>query len=157
MLSIRDGSLVVLLLLFVAIALIFLQRANDMESRTDIQLGQEVLIGGWQECSPEDNEIQELLPSVIIKVNQQSNDEYHLMPIKLLKVSSQVVAGMKYKMEVQVARSECKKSVNEQVNLKACKKLEGHPDQVMTLEVWEKPWEDFLQVNILETKALSSV
>ncbi|VDM11698.1 unnamed protein product, partial [Wuchereria bancrofti] len=103
MLSIRDGSLVVLLLLFVAIALIFLQRANDMESRTDIQLGQEVLIGGWQECSPEDNEIQELLPSVIIKVNQQSNDEYHLMPIKLLKVSSQVVAGMKYKMEVQVA------------------------------------------------------
>ncbi|EJW71160.1 hypothetical protein WUBG_17933 [Wuchereria bancrofti] len=64
----------------------------------------------------------ELLPTILTKVNQQSNDEYHLMPIKLLKVSSQVVAGMKYKMEVQ--------SVNEQVNLKACKKLEGHPDQV---------------------------
>ncbi|VIP00173.1 Uncharacterized protein BM_BM17154 [Brugia malayi] len=157
MLSIRDGSLAVLLLLFIAIALVFLQRASDIESKTDIQIGQQVLIGGWQECSPDDNEIQELLPNVLTKVNQQSNDEYHLMPIKLLKVSSQVVAGVKYKMEVQVARSECKKSASEQVNLKTCKKLEGHPDQVMTLEVWEKPWEDFLQVNILETKVLSSV
>ncbi|VIO99078.1 Uncharacterized protein BM_BM10669 [Brugia malayi] len=156
--SIKEGLLVILLSLFLfdTTALIHRREIPHMESKGQMQRGQ-VLLGGWQERSPEDNEILELLPSVLTKVNQQSNDEYHLMPIKLLNVSSQVVAGVKYKMEVQVARSECKKSASEQVNLKTCKKLEGHPDQVMTLEVWEKPWEDFLQVNILETKVLSSV
>ncbi|VDM93345.1 unnamed protein product [Onchocerca ochengi] len=79
-----------------------------------------------------------------MKVNEQSNDEYHLMPIKLLKVSSQVVAGVKYKMDVQ--------SSNEKVDLTKCKKLEGHPEKVMTLEVWEKPWENFMRVEILGTK-----
>uniref|UniRef100_A0A0R3RFH4 Cystatin domain-containing protein n=1 Tax=Elaeophora elaphi TaxID=1147741 RepID=A0A0R3RFH4_9BILA len=155
--SIKDGLLVILLLLFGVVALLFLQGLTSMESKGHAPLGQQTLLGGWQERSPEDSEIQELLPSILMKVNQQSNDEYHLMPIKLLKVSSQVVAGVKYKMEVQVARSECKKGLSEEVNLKTCKRLEGHPDQVFTLEVWEKPWEDFLQVSILGTKVLSSV
>uniref|UniRef100_A0A0R3RK33 Cystatin domain-containing protein n=1 Tax=Elaeophora elaphi TaxID=1147741 RepID=A0A0R3RK33_9BILA len=155
MLSIKDGLLVILSLLFGVTALVQRQEPANME--THVAVDQKILLGGWQERSPEDSEIQELLPSILMKVNQQSNDEYHLMPIKLLKVSSQVVAGVKYKMEVQVARSECKKGLSEEVNLKTCKRLEGHPDQVITLEVWEKPWEDVLQVNILETKVLSSV
>ncbi|VDM93344.1 unnamed protein product, partial [Onchocerca ochengi] len=72
----------------------------------------------------------ELLPSILMKVNEQSNDEYHLIPIKLLNVSSQVVGGMKYKMDVQVARSECKKNLEMKVDLKNCKKLKGQSDQV---------------------------
>ncbi|KAM3716401.1 Onchocystatin [Dirofilaria immitis] len=157
--SIKDGSYLVLLLLFSLITLVQLREAKEakvtgiMESKTN-ERPHEVLLGGWEERDPQDEEILELLPSILTKVNEQSNDEYHLMPIKLLKVSSQVVAGVKYKMDVQVARSECKKSSNEKVDLKTCKKLQGHPDQVMTLEIWEKPWENFLRVNILETKVL---
>ncbi|EFO18662.1 hypothetical protein LOAG_09834 [Loa loa] len=155
--SIKEALLVVLLLLFGFITLILLQRSTDMESEAHRHSAQDILLGGWSERDPEDNEIQELLSNVLNKVNQQSNDEYHLMPIKVVKVSSQVVSGMRYKMDVQVARSECKKSSSEQVNLKTCKRLEGHPDQIMTLDIWEKPWENFLQVKILETKVLSSM
>nr|ACB70196.1 cysteine protease inhibitor [Onchocerca ochengi] len=123
-----------------------------MESKTGENQDRPVLLGGWEDRDPKDEEILELLPSILMKVNEQSNDEYHLMPIKLLKVSSQVVAGVKYKMDVQVARSQCKKSSNEKVDLTKCKKLEGHPEKVMTLEVWEKPWENFMRVEILGTK-----
>ncbi|VDN29080.1 unnamed protein product [Gongylonema pulchrum] len=56
---------------------------------------------------------------------------YHLMPVKVLKASSQVVAGIKYKLNIQVARSKCKKSAaTASVDLKSCERLEGHPDQV---------------------------
>nr|AAA29418.1 beta-galactosidase [Onchocerca volvulus] len=123
-----------------------------MESKTGENQDRPVLLGGWEDADPKDEEILELLPSRLMKVNEQSNDENHLMPIKLLKVSSQVVAGVKYKMDVQVARSQCKKSSNEKVDLTMCKKLEGHPEKVMTLEVWEKPWENFMRVEILGTK-----
>uniref|UniRef100_A0A1I7VZG2 Cysteine protease inhibitor n=1 Tax=Loa loa TaxID=7209 RepID=A0A1I7VZG2_LOALO len=159
--SIKEGSLVVLLFLFgVSVCSLSTrkQEATHMESEIhQMPPRQEILLGGWSERNPEEDEIQKLLLNVLTKVNQQSNDEYHLMPIKVVKVSSQVVAGMRYKMDVQVARSECKKSSKDQVDLKTCKRLEGHPDQVMTLDIWEKPWENFLQVKILETKVLSSV
>ncbi|VDK75566.1 unnamed protein product [Litomosoides sigmodontis] len=148
MMSVKGVLLVPFLSLFGVVVLVNCLGHGNMESEARV-------VGGWQERSPDDNEIQEMLPSILTKVNQQSNDAYHLMPIKVLKVSSQVVAGMKYKMEIQVARSDCKKSSNEKIDLKTCKKLEGHPDQIITLEVWEKAWEDFLQVNILETKLLS--
>nr|AAA87228.1 cystatin [Acanthocheilonema viteae] len=156
MLSIKeDGLLVVLLLSFgVTTVLVRCEEPANMES--EVQAPN--LLGGWQERNPEEKEIQDLLPKVLIKLNQLSNVEYHLMPIKLLKVSSQVVAGLRYKMEIQVAQSECKKSSGEEVNLKTCKRLEGHPDQIITLEAWEKSWENFLQVKILEKKeVLSSV
>ncbi|CAG9532483.1 unnamed protein product [Cercopithifilaria johnstoni] len=154
-LAAKDGLLMLFLLLSGVTAVVHRRGSTDMQPEIYVPRDQDIILGGWQERNPEDNEILNLLPSVLSKVNQQSNDEYHLMPIKLLKVSSQVVAGVKYKMEVQVARSECKKSSNKEVNLKACKRLEGYPDQIITLEVWEKPWENFLRVNILETKSLS--
>ncbi|VDM99270.1 unnamed protein product [Thelazia callipaeda] len=72
-----------------------------------------------------------MLPSIMSKVNQQSNDAYHLMPIKVLEVQSQVVAGIKYKMRLQVARSQCKKGSNDVIDLKNCIKLEGAPDQII--------------------------
>jgi hypothetical protein len=42
---------------------------------------------------------------------QQSSEQFHSVPIKVLLAESQVVAGTNYNLEVLVGKSKCKKKV----------------------------------------------
>ncbi|VDM14570.1 unnamed protein product [Wuchereria bancrofti] len=67
--SIKEGLLVILLSLFVfdTIALTHRREIPHMESKGQMQHGQ-VLLGGWQERSPEDNEILVIYKNVVMRV-----------------------------------------------------------------------------------------
>lgn len=57
MLTIKEASLVTFLVLFSVIVLVLLQGGTDMESETHTDSMQEVLVGGWRERDPNDDEI----------------------------------------------------------------------------------------------------
>ncbi|VDO81896.1 unnamed protein product, partial [Onchocerca flexuosa] len=44
------------------------------------------------------------------EMNRASNDAYHWVPVKVLRITSQVVAGIKYVLDVLVAQSNCTKN-----------------------------------------------
>ncbi|XP_014278767.1 onchocystatin [Halyomorpha halys] len=55
------------------------------------------LMGGHKQRDPEDQEIKELLNKAVVIHNSKSNDE-NILVVKIVEVTSQVVAGMKYKL-----------------------------------------------------------
>uniref|UniRef100_A0A914RTL9 Cystatin domain-containing protein n=1 Tax=Parascaris equorum TaxID=6256 RepID=A0A914RTL9_PAREQ len=69
-------------------------------------------------------------------INEQSNDIYHLMPVKLLSAKSQQLSS-------------------EDVNAESCKEKAGGRRQVYIVTVWQKPWENFEQFTIKEIKEAS--
>ncbi|VDD95074.1 unnamed protein product [Enterobius vermicularis] len=87
-------------------------------------------------------------------INEQSNSAYHMMPIKLLSAKSQVVAGVKYELEILVGQTECLKNQlsSEDVKPETCKEKPGGNRQVYVVSVWQKPWEDFEQFTIKEAR-----
>ncbi|EFO26103.1 hypothetical protein LOAG_02386, partial [Loa loa] len=56
--SIKEGSVMIILFLFDVIVLILLEGITDMESEKPKYPGHEVLLGGWSERNSEENEIQ---------------------------------------------------------------------------------------------------
>uniref|UniRef100_A0A0R3RQN0 Cystatin domain-containing protein n=1 Tax=Elaeophora elaphi TaxID=1147741 RepID=A0A0R3RQN0_9BILA len=46
------------------------------------------------------------------EMNRASNDAYHWVPVKVLRITSQVVAGIKYVLDVLMAQSNCTKNVS---------------------------------------------
>nr|UOT91678.1 cysteine protease inhibitor [Baylisascaris schroederi] len=117
----------------------------------------ETMLGGWKEQNVEDKDLQDLSWRAMKGINEQSNDMYHLMPVKLLSAKSQVVAGMQYELEILVGQSECRKNQlsSEDVNAENCKEKEGGRRQVYVVTVWQKPWENFEQFTIKEIKETS--
>ncbi|EFO13019.1 hypothetical protein LOAG_15511, partial [Loa loa] len=46
----------------------------------------------------------------LMKMNEASNDEYHWIPVKILRITTQIVAGVKYIIDVLIAQSNCTKN-----------------------------------------------
>uniref|UniRef100_A0A0M3HJR3 Cystatin domain-containing protein n=1 Tax=Ascaris lumbricoides TaxID=6252 RepID=A0A0M3HJR3_ASCLU len=47
------------------------------------------------------------------KLNKESNDHFHWIPLRVLRVRMQLVAGMKYKLEILIGQSNCAKNVGQ--------------------------------------------
>ncbi|VDM41182.1 unnamed protein product [Toxocara canis] len=117
----------------------------------------EGMVGGWREQSVDDKDLKELSWRAMKGINEQSNDMYHLMPIKLLAAKSQVVAGMQYELEILVGQSQCRKNElsSEDVNAENCQEKKGGRRQIYVVIVWQKPWENFEQFTIKAIKEAS--
>uniref|UniRef100_A0A0N4U0D3 Cystatin domain-containing protein n=1 Tax=Dracunculus medinensis TaxID=318479 RepID=A0A0N4U0D3_DRAME len=53
-----------------------------------------------------------LKQSVIKQINSRSNSLHYYVPVKLVSLQTQVVAGINYLMELKVAESNCLKNVS---------------------------------------------
>ncbi|VDN07806.1 unnamed protein product [Thelazia callipaeda] len=60
--------------------------------------------------------VQDMSWRAVIELNRLSNESYHWIPMKVLNVTSQVVAGVKYTLDVLMARSNCQKTVSRDIN-----------------------------------------
>ncbi|MCH1922750.1 cystatin family protein, partial [Shewanella sp. A3A] len=58
---------------------------------------EKVLMGGHKKKDPEDQEIKDLLNKAVTIHNSKTNDE-NILVVKIVEATSQVVAGMKYKL-----------------------------------------------------------
>lgn len=57
------------------------------------------------------NVFKEMSWRAVNKLNKESNDHFHWIPLRVLRVRMQLVAGMKYKLEILIGQSNCAKNV----------------------------------------------
>ncbi|TKR61462.1 hypothetical protein L596_028567 [Steinernema carpocapsae] len=112
--------------------------------------------GGWKNMDVESSDVKDLSWTALKKINAESNDLFHLVPVKVLKAESQVVAGMNYKLEFEAAQSNCAKNKVNHDQLKAspCDLKESPRRHLYVVKIWSKPWEDFEEVTIESSKQL---
>uniref|UniRef100_A0A1I7VG21 Cystatin domain-containing protein n=1 Tax=Loa loa TaxID=7209 RepID=A0A1I7VG21_LOALO len=57
---------------------------------------QSFLIGGKHDVEEIDNtKYKDMSWRALMKMNEASNDEYHWIPVKILRITTQIVAGVK--------------------------------------------------------------
>lgn len=83
---------------------------------------------------------------------------YHMMPIKVLKATSQIVAGVKYTFEALYGESTCKKGdfLAADLNASNCQLKSGGRRALYEVELWEKPWENFEQFNVKKLRNVAA-
>ncbi|EYC44917.1 hypothetical protein Y032_0445g1581 [Ancylostoma ceylanicum] len=69
----------------------------------------QVMPGGVMKQDPNNPEYMKKAWKASITLNEESNFKYLMVPIKVVKADSQVVAGMKYTFEILFGQSECNK------------------------------------------------
>lgn len=66
--------------------------------------------GGWLERNPSDSDITNITMFVVSSHNEGSNDIYLYKLSAIKRARSQVVSGIKYKIEFQITRTVCSKA-----------------------------------------------
>merc|ERR1712218_102623 len=79
------------------------------------------------------------------QLEKSSNNVNARKIIKIIKVESQIVAGVKYTVTFQLALTDCDKGVNPE-ELSSCKESIDSQREECKITIWEQPWMDFIQV-----------
>ncbi|KAL6743524.1 hypothetical protein Aduo_016553 [Ancylostoma duodenale] len=110
------------------------------------------MAGGLTKQDPNDPEHMARAWKAAKGINEDASNAgpYHMIPIKIVKAESQVVAGVRYIFEVLFGESTCKKGHMAATELSAsnCELKEGGNRALYKVELWEKPWENFEQFNV---------
>uniref|UniRef100_A0A915Q853 Cysteine proteinase n=1 Tax=Setaria digitata TaxID=48799 RepID=A0A915Q853_9BILA len=103
---------------------------NDRELPTDQvkRVWQPVVVGGKHDGGQADSkEFEDMSWRAATEVNRVAKEKFHWVPVKVLRVASQVVGGIKYVIDVLMAQSNCSKSV--------CK-----------FEIYQRRWENVEEI-----------
>uniref|UniRef100_A0A0K0E3S9 Cystatin domain-containing protein n=1 Tax=Strongyloides stercoralis TaxID=6248 RepID=A0A0K0E3S9_STRER len=106
------------------------------------------MTGGWTEQSVNDTDIIQLAQKSVDRFNQQSNDLVYHGFVKVLSAKSQVVAGMNYELQILIGKTDTlKNKVSHGELTEEQKKVKSDgPQQIITVGIWSKPWEDFEEI-----------
>ncbi|XP_062256874.1 cystatin-C-like [Platichthys flesus] len=102
------------------------------------------LVGGPQDIDI--SEAQDALDFAVVKHNRGSNDLFQSQVAKVIRVQRQVVAGYKYIITVQMAKTPCRK--NDAAN-EVCAIYQDPASAqpyVCTFSVWSRPWLNDIQM-----------
>ncbi|CAJ0588405.1 unnamed protein product [Cylicocyclus nassatus] len=79
-----------------------------------------------------------------------NSGEYAMMPIKVLKAQSQVVAGVIYDLEVLYGESGCKKDGVDlsKLQMANCRVMNEGKRAIYKIHYYEKPWQNFLEIKV---------
>lgn len=137
---------------------VFFLYISEILTDQDIQKNT-MIAGGWTSRETNSTEIQGIASRVLQEINsRQSDNEYYLIPISVLNVHSQVVAGINYKLELLVGKSACLKKEKslEEFEPEKCKEDGEENRKVYTVTVWQQPWKNFEQIEIHGVKNATS-
>ncbi|TKR61464.1 hypothetical protein L596_028569 [Steinernema carpocapsae] len=74
--------------------------------------------GGWREIDPKGNCVQDIAWRSVDLVNERHhNSAYYLVPLKVTKAQSQIVAGINYRITVDYGYASCKREVRAKLSL----------------------------------------
>jgi len=101
--------------------------------------------GGRSDADINSEGVQKALQFAVVQHNQGSNDMYLSQVHRVLKVQTQVVAGLKYYITVEMGKTPCRKGGTEKVcavheDLQLAKPFQ------CTFEVWSRPWLNEIQM-----------
>ncbi|XP_056423587.1 cystatin-like [Hyla sarda] len=94
------------------------------------------LLGGWRDVDENDEYTQDALRYAKKEYNKSSKDGYITDIIKIIRLRKQVVAGMKYSMEVEAVISPCPE---DEMLTEECQNQETKT-QRCSFEVLDVPW-----------------
>nr|XP_050037659.1 salivary cystatin-L2-like [Dermacentor andersoni] len=102
------------------------------------------LIGGWTEHDPSSDP--KYLKLAHFAISQQTTGlaHYHTI-LKLLKVETQVVSGVNYKLIFETAPSNCTVA-DGPYSSEHCKPTTNQASAACTAIIYERPWENYREV-----------
>ncbi|XP_029770832.1 cystatin-M [Suricata suricatta] len=110
----------------------------------------ERLVGGRQDLSPSDPQVQKAAQAALASYNMGSNSLYYFRDTKILKAQSQLVAGIKYYLTMEMGSTACRKSVatGDGVDLTTCPLATGVEEEKLRcdFEILVIPWENSSQL-----------
>merc|ERR1712198_245731 len=65
--------------------------------------------------------------------------------VKITKVESQIVSGVKYTVRFTLALTNCMKDVKPE-QLKSCKESSGSEREECEITIWEQSWKNFIKI-----------
>ncbi|XP_075056824.1 cystatin-2-like [Mixophyes fleayi] len=103
----------------------------------------EMLVGGLEKDDPSDPDVIKAAKFAVNAFNRQSSQEYLYKLAKIVSAESQVVAGVRYVLQVEVGKTQCKKTATS--DTQSCDFIQD-PKLAQTLfctfTVLDVPWEN---------------
>ncbi|KAG8583755.1 hypothetical protein GDO81_008535 [Engystomops pustulosus] len=109
---------------------------------TQVSAQNKNLLGGWREAKEGDKGAMSALEFATEQYNNEGRNGYITEINKIIRMRKQVVAGMKYAIEVEVLVSPCPKGI---VNTEECQN-QNTKKQRCTFEVVIVPWQNIKEV-----------
>ncbi|XP_032270602.1 cystatin-M [Halichoerus grypus] len=110
----------------------------------------ERLIGGRTNLSPSDPQVQKAARAAVASYNMGSNSLYYFRDTSILKAQSQLVAGVKYYLTVEMGSTACRKNVatGDRVDITTCPLATGVQEEKLRcdFEILVVPWEHSSQL-----------
>ncbi|KAJ8361482.1 hypothetical protein SKAU_G00180070 [Synaphobranchus kaupii] len=103
------------------------------------------LVGGYNDANPNDPAVKNALQYGIAQYNRNSNDMFVSQVSRIIKAEQQVVAGMNYKITVEMSRTSCKKGGDEKVCSTHEDPAIGKPYEC-TFLVYTRVWENIIKL-----------
>ncbi|XP_019489439.1 PREDICTED: cystatin-C-like [Hipposideros armiger] len=98
------------------------------------------LMGGLLDADESEEGVQQALNFALSEYNKASNDAFHSRAMRVVRAQKQVVAGMKYYLDVEIGRTTCTKS---QPNLADCPfhdKPRLMKKALCSFQIYSVPW-----------------
>ncbi|XP_019371700.1 PREDICTED: cystatin-like [Gavialis gangeticus] len=98
------------------------------------------LLGGLQDANENDEGVQRALQFAMSEYNKASNDKYSSRVARVVRAQKQIVAGVKYILEVELGRTTCTKSATDLQSCAFHKEPEMAKRVTCNFEVLSVPW-----------------
>ncbi|XP_037374155.1 cystatin-M isoform X1 [Talpa occidentalis] len=106
----------------------------------------EHLVGGLQDLLPSDPQVQKAAQAAVASYNMGSNSLYYFRDTNIIKAQSQLVAGIKYYLTLEMGSTACRKTAvfGDHVDLTTCPlAADGEQEKLhCDFEVLVVPWEN---------------
>merc|ERR1719430_100949 len=106
--------------------------------------GSETMTGGVTEVTNEKDR-DSYASKALEQLEKLSNNVNARKIVKITKVESQIVSGVKYTVEFTLAQTVCKKDVKPE-EIKSCKESSGSEREECEITIWEQPWKNFVKI-----------
>ncbi|XP_016063761.1 PREDICTED: cystatin-M [Miniopterus natalensis] len=113
---------------------------------TALYLTGQTLVGGRRELHPSDPQVQKAAQAAVASYNMGSNSLYYFRDTRILRAQSQMVAGIKYYLTVEMGSTACRKNAvtGDRMDLTTCPLAAGAQEEKLRcdFEILVVPWEN---------------
>ncbi|XP_036909150.1 cystatin-M [Sturnira hondurensis] len=106
----------------------------------------EDFVGGRRDLEPNDPQVQKAAQAAVASYNMGSNSLYYFRDTRILKAQSQLVAGIKYYLTVEMGSTACQKGavMGDSMDLTTCPLAAGAQEEKLRcdFEILVVPWEN---------------
>nr|XP_056709699.1 cystatin-like [Euleptes europaea] len=104
-----------------------------------------MLVGGWIDRSVSDPEVRSAAAFAVDEYNKRCNSIFYSRPLEITRARSQVVEGIKYRLEIIIVNTQCDKRIRRgltPVDLERCPLPPNAEQQKRKckFDVWSRPW-----------------